>query len=186
MNKYIILTLATLFVGCSNTPDYPKDAYCAYMPKVADEHSSEFGSQGICGQFIDEDTIKIDPKHLKNIDFEGDDFAILYANSSSKGKRNVFYVKKSGKTIHTFFFDNGADYFHDGLARVIKKGKIGFINKKLEVVIEPKYDYADYFNNGKARICNGCSEKKDGEYSTMVGGKWGVIDTMGKLITPMK
>ena len=186
MNRYIILTLSTLFIGCSNTSNYPKDAHCAYMPKVADENSSEFSAQGVCGQFTDEDTIIIKPKHLKNMDFGEGNSTVLYANASSEGKRNVFYVTKSGKTIHTFFFDNGPDYFHDGLARVIKKGKIGFINENLEVVIEPKYDYAHYFQDGKARVCNGCTEKKEGEYSTMVGGKWGVIDTTGKLIEPMK
>ena len=186
MNRYILLTVTTLFVGCNNTPDYPKDAHCAYMPKVADEYSSEFSSQGICGQFIDEDTIKIDPKHLKNMDFGEGNVTVLYANASSEGKKNVFYISKLGKTIHTYFFDNGADYFHDGLARVIKKGKIGFINENLEVVIEPKYDYARFFENGKAKVCNGCSEKKDGEHSMMVGGKWGLIDTTGKLIEPIK
>ena len=186
MNRYIILTLTTLFMGCSSSSSYPKDAHCAYIPKVTGKEISQMGSQGVCGQFIDADTIKIDPEHLKKINFEGDSYAILYANASSKGKRNVFYVTTEGKTIHTFFFDNGADYFHDGLARVIKKGKIGFINHDLEVVIEPKYDYARFFENGKARVCNGCTEKKDGEYSMMVGGKWGIIDTTGKLIEPMK
>ena len=186
MNRYIILTLATLFVGCSNSSNYPKNAHCAYMPKVADEHSSEFSTQGVCGKFIDEDTIDIDPKHLKNMDFGEGNSTVLYANASSEGKRNVFYVSKSGKVVHTYFFDNGADYFHDGLARVIKKGKIGFINTKLEVVIEPKYDYARFFENGKAKVCNGCREKKDREHSMMVGGKWGLIDTTGKLIEPMK
>ena len=186
MNKYIILTLTTLFMGCSNTPDYPKDANCAYMPKVADEHSSEFSSQGICGKFTDEDTIVVNPKHLKNMDFGEGNYTTLYANASSEGKRNVFYVSKSGKVVHTYFFDNGADYFHDGLARVIKKGKIGFIDENLKVVIKPKYDFATPFKNGKARVCNGCREKKDGEHNIMVGGKWGTIDTIGKLIEPLK
>lgn len=36
-------------------------------------------------------------------------------------------------------------------------GKFGYINDKKEFVIPPKYDYADNFNEGMARIC--CNKK---------------------------
>ena len=187
MNKQIILTLTSLFVlGCSNTPNYPQDARCAYYPKMADENSSEFDAQGVCGKFTDEDTIVLDSKHFKNLNFDGSNYTTLYAKEGTEGKGKVFYVSKSGKVVHTFMWDNGADRFHDGLARVIKKGKFGFIDNKLEVVIEPEYDFARSFENGKAKVCNGCRKKQEGEHYMMVGGKWGVIDTTGKLIEPMK
>jgi hypothetical protein len=64
--------------------------------------------------------------------------------------------------------------------------KIGFINNKLEVVIEPRFDFAYPFENGKARVCNGCTKKQNGEHYMIVGGKWGVIDQSGKLISPIK
>jgi len=40
--------------------------------------------------------------------------------------------------------------------------------------------------NGKAKVCNGCTKQQDGEHYMMVGGKWGVIDTKGRIIEPLK
>jgi len=157
------------------------------MPKSGDtKYESEFSSQGKCGKFIDEDTIVIYPEHLKNIDFDDANFTTLYARDGKDGEKCVFYISKSGKAVRTFFFDNGADYFEEGLARTISKGKFGFINDNLEVVIKPQFDFAHPFRDGKARVCNGCIKKQEGEHSIMVGGKWGVIDHSGKLISPMK
>ena len=184
MYIYLTLPLTVLFIGC-NTPT-PKTATCAYMPKDDIKHSSEFSSQGECGKFIDEDTLVLYPKHFKNLNFDKSNFTTLYAKNGEDGERRVFYVSKSGKVVRTFFFDNGADYFEEGLARTLAKKKFGFINEKLEVVIEPRFDFAFPFENGKARVCNGCTQKQDGEHSMMVGGKWGIIDKNGRLISPMK
>jgi len=185
--RHTILIFTLLFIiNCSTKAQYPKDADCAYLPKITDEHSSEFDSQGICGKFIDEDTIKLDPKHFKNLNFDDANYTTLYTREVKDGEIKVFYVSKSGKIVHTFMWDNGADRFFDGLARVIKKGKFGFINDKLEIVIKPQYDFANSFKNGKAKVCNGCTKQQDGEHYMMVGGKWGVIDTKGRIIEPLK
>ncbi|HHC11454.1 MAG TPA: WG repeat-containing protein [Campylobacterales bacterium] len=185
--KYITLIFTILFiVSCSTKAQYPKDADCAYLPKITDENSSEFDSQGICGKFIDEDNIKLDPKHFQNLNFDDNNYTTLYTKEPKSRDIKVFYVSKSGKIVHTFMWDNGADRFIDGLARVIKKGKFGFINKKLETVIEPKYDFVESFKNGKARVCNGCTKQQDGEHYMMVGGKWGAIDKKGKIIEPFE
>ena len=178
---YLIVFLTIFFISCN--PLKSEVADCAYS-NSPDTH--EFTPQGECGKFRDEDTIVLYPQHLKNLYFGDANFTTLYARDGKDGKKCVFYVSKSGKAIRTFFFDNGADYFEEGLARTISKGKFRFINEKLEVVIEPRFDFAFPFENGKARVCNGCTKKRDGEHYMMVGGKWGVIDRSGKLISPMK
>ena len=59
--------------------------------------------------------------------------------------------------------------FSEGLARVEKDGKDGFINKKGEEVVKVgKYDKVEYFNEGMA-----CVEKD---------GKWGFINKKGEEI----
>jgi len=183
-NSLLITLILSTFTSCNTST--PKVARCAYMPKVDDNISSEFSAQGVCGTFSDEDTLVLYPKYFKNLNFNGSSLATIYVNKD--GEKSVFYVSQSGKVVRTFFFDNGADYFEEGLARTISKGKIGFINEKLEVVIEPVYDFASPFHNRKAKVCNGCTKKiyDGGEHWGMVGGKWGVIDTKGKLISPMK
>jgi hypothetical protein len=53
-----------------------------------------------------------------------------------------------------------------------KAGKYGYKNANGQVMIQPKYDNADYFNCGVATVSNG------GEYG--IGGWRGIIDTKGK------
>ncbi len=66
--------------------------------------------------------------------------------------------------------------------RTISKGKYGFMNDKLEIVIKPQFDFVYPFSDGKAQFCNGCKKESDGEeHSRMVGGKWGYVDKNGKI-----
>jgi hypothetical protein len=72
-----------------------------------------------------------------------------------------FRITKDGKTrIETVFHDNGADYYEEGLARFIErtpKGiKVGFYNKKGEIIIPARYDFAAPFRGGYALVANGC------------------------------
>ena len=101
-------------------------------------------------------------------------------------KAGMFYFNRSGLVRRALTYDNGPDYFSEGLARTIKNNKIGFFDKKLNVVIKPEYDFGFPFNNGKAIVCNECKKQKNGEYSTIVGGKWGIIDARGNIIVPIE
>jgi hypothetical protein len=97
----------------------------------------------------------------------------------------VFYFTKSGLARKTMYFDNGPDYFSEGLARTEWNGKIGFFDKKLSIVIEPRFDFAFPFHNGLAAVCNGCTQKKLGEHTVIVGGKWGAINVKGEIVVPI-
>jgi hypothetical protein len=63
-------------------------------------------------------------------------------------------------------------------------GKYGYKNKVGKIIIEPKYDYAEPFCEGLAKINMG-GIKPDG-YDDAIGGKWGYIDSKGKLVIPVK
>ncbi len=172
--KLGIALLAILFAGQLYAVN------CVYSPKdTKDKPSLGYVPQGNCGKIVG-DKLTINAQSLKKIDFSNDGLAWIIAD----GK--VFYVTSKGKTVRAFPFDNGADYFHDGLARTIAKGKVGYINKALDVVIKPQYDFAFPFKHGVAFVCNGCHIKKDIEHGSVVGGKWGVINKVGKIIIPIK
>ena len=94
----------------------------------------------------------------------------------------IFYFTKSGLARKALNFDNGPDYFSNGMARTERNGKIGFFDKKLSIVIEPRYDFAYPFKNGISIVCLGCIRKKDGEHTKIVGGKWGAINIKGEII----
>ena len=100
--------------------------------------------------------------------------------------RNLYFVDRSGKTARAFYFDNGPDPFVEGLARTVRDGKMGFVNSELVEVVEPRWDFAEPFADGFARVCLGCAERRDGEHAVMVGGKWGVIDRSGTVVVPVE
>ncbi len=102
-------------------------------------------------------------------------------------KKGWLYINEKGDSlVRPFVFDNGPDYFSEGLARYVEKKKIGFVNQKIEVVIPAKYDFVRPFSEGKAAVCKGCKFRKTGEHTKVVGGKWGYIDTIGKVVIPIK
>lgn len=64
------------------------------------------------------------------------------------------------------------DCLSDGLARIERDGKYGFIDNTGQVVIPPKYDLAWDFSEGLARVSQ--------------NGKAGFIDNTGKVVIPLK
>ena len=130
-----------------------------------------------CAYEDENGSIVIRDVHLKNMLFDNNNLASVYFKDT-----DIVYVNRRGKTARVLYFDNGADYFKEGLARTIKDGKIGFIDKNLDVVIRPKFDFAFPFSDGVAVVCNGCYFVSDGEHSGVVGGKWGYIDNNGVAI----
>jgi hypothetical protein len=96
---------------------------------------------------------------------------------------NYAYIDWDGNVIRRAYpFDNGPDYFKEGLARYLKDEKIGFMNEDLEVVIPAQFDGAHFFEDGFARVCSGCKKVQNGEYFSLKGGCWGRVDKEGKII----
>jgi len=113
---------------------------------------------------------------LKTLDFKGKELVAVPI------RKHWYYVHKSGKKIRTLTYDNGPDKFKDGLARTRYRGKIGFFNRNLEMILKPVYDFAFPFYKGKAEICTGCKELQEGEQSMLDGGEWKKIDREGLII----
>lgn len=98
----------------------------------------------------------------------------------------LFYFQKFGMARRTINYDNGPDYFQEGLARTSWEGKIGFFNKQLKIVIPPSFDFAFPFQSGFSLVCNGCRKEVDGEHKKVVDGKWGFISKSGEIVVPIK
>ncbi|MDR1689046.1 MAG: WG repeat-containing protein [Clostridiales bacterium] len=80
------------------------------------------------------------------------------------------------------------DSFHEGLARVEKDGKCGFIDETGKLVIPLKYDadrWDSYFSDGLALVYVGGSYIEASQ-RIMEGGKCGFIDRSGKIVIPLK
>ncbi len=80
------------------------------------------------------------------------------------------YIDTNGKVLKKKFDWFSEHFTPDGLCivRDYKTEKCGFINKKGEYVIKPKFDEVDEFSEGLARV--------------KVDGKYGYIDYNGKMV----
>jgi hypothetical protein len=93
------------------------------------------------------------------------------------------YINAKGEIVlRPFVLDNGPDCFSEGVARFVSDGKLGFFNQSGKVVIEPGFDFAWPFSEGRAVVCQGCTEEAEGEYHVVTGGKWGFIDKRGVIV----
>ena len=97
--------------------------------------------------------------------------------------RGWAYINEKGKVvIRPFIFDNGPDYFREGLARFEVDGKFGFFDRKGKVVIPPRFDFALPFQEGLSAVCMGCKKEKHEEHDFWAGGKYGYINRKGEIV----
>ena len=106
-----------------------------------------------------------------------------------QNEKNAFgyvYDKKGNFLYRPFFYDNGADYFSEGVRRFVKNGKVGFVDRNGTVIIKPEHDFVSSFNYGYAAFCDGCDwEKTEDEHKAIVGGTWGMMNFKGEIVQPI-
>jgi len=152
---------------------------CWYHAKLTQNNQqAEFSQYNNCANINTDKQLKINPRHLNHIEFAPDNLAVVSFNGQ------FFYLNQEGHSIQVVSYDNWADDFNNGLARTQINGKIGYIDRKLELIIPADYDWGFPFNNGQATVCIGCKFKSMGEHKYVTGGLWGVIDVTGNLIKP--
>ncbi len=176
------MLLVVLLLGAGTVLAMDQMPICVYLERATDQNPTpEIQSHGSCAIIQPDGSPTIHPDHLAAIDF-GDDVAPALVGDQ------WYYVTPDGRTAPVIPFDNGADPFHEGLARTSSAGKIGFIDKTLRVVIPPRYDFAWPFENGRSLVCMGCKpgEPDSDGHGPVVGGEWGVIDSAGRAVIPIR
>jgi len=130
--------------------------------------------------------------YLVRLRYDRDGLAsVLLMDQTSKQKSQWHYVRRGVIPVPVESMDNGPDYFGDGLARSRVGGKIGYIDRKLNLVIPATFDGAYPFKDGIAVVCTGCTVVFDktvteGERSWYEGGQWGRIDRRGRVVSPFR
>jgi WG containing repeat len=117
--------------------------------------------------------------------------SVLLWDGIDPRKFQWFYVRRGVIPVPVESMDNGPDYFEDGLARSRVGGKIGYIDRKLNLVIPATYDGAYPFRDGVAVVCTACTYVSDstateGERGWYEGGQWGRIDRKGRVVSPFR
>ena len=120
---------------------------------------------------------------------EGENNTIFFDASLADKKKveknswGVVFDRKGNLLYQPYSYDNGADYFSEGLRRLVKNGKVGFADRNGKIIIEAEHDFVSPFNYGYAAFCDGCDwEKTNDEHRSIVGGKWGVMNIKGQTV----
>lgn len=99
------------------------------------------------------------------------------------GMSFFFVACGSAGSVSAYKYDNGDDYFSDGLQRIVDKdGRIGFRDSVGKIVIAPQYAFAFPFKDGYAKVTDSGHQEavdKRGEYHRWVSDSWYYIDTDG-------
>jgi hypothetical protein len=171
--KILLLGFFSLLISTLCFADVP----CGYSGK----HDEGIEFYKSCGQ-IKGDQILLTAPHMENIVFEENGLACIMV-----GGGTVFYINQQGQSRRVVFNDNGCDYFEEGLARGYENGKMIYMDKNLNVVLRPDFEWLSPFDYDHAIVCNGPFETiQDGEHSLMKNGKCGLIDKKANLVVDAK
>lgn len=140
-------------------------------------HEGEYYEHGVKAGYIDTkgDTIIPLGKYLYCFTDTFKRFAIVFNN-----QRKCFAIdQKENFLYEVFWYDNGPDIIQEGFFRIIKDGKIGYANTEGQIVIQPHFDCAFPFNEGKAKVSYDCETLPSGEYKRWESEEWFYIDSEG-------
>ncbi|MFT5822338.1 MAG: hypothetical protein ACI8ZM_003594 [Crocinitomix sp.] len=110
------------------------------------------------------------------------DYGIVRQKQKNGYYKRIGINNRGEYLFDVYIFDNSSDYTVEGRFRIKKDGKIGFANEKGEIVIEPQFECAGYFQNGKARVTYKCTLVPNGEYHSVKNATWFYIDRDGNVV----
>lgn len=187
----ITLVLLTLFSckgtepGVNKTKEYSNvdTIYTDYLVRFSDDSDSSdgttYGYRNLQGDIII-------PKGKYNNCFTDTfkNFAFVFDDKLTNSKV-VAIDRNENILFDVYMFDNGPDWLEDGLFRIVRNGKIGYADKNGVIVIEPKFECAEQFEDGIARVALDCmlvKDKSDSEHSGMESDSWFYIDKKGNKV----
>jgi len=144
----------------------------------------EYLQYGVSVAFVNENSDTIMPfgKYV----YYGTDTLEFYANviehpNDSTYGRQIAIDRNQNILFDIVMFDNGHEPFNEGLTRVLRNGKMGYANKFGQIVIPCEYDYAKWFENGKAEVTYNAKEYFDlDEHRRVESDEWFIIDKKGQ------
>ena len=150
---------------------------------VTDE---EYLQYGVRIAFVNENNDTIIP--FGKYAYYGTDTLEFYANviehpNDSTYGRQIAIDRNQNILFDIVMFDNGPEPFNENLTRVLRNGKMGYANKFGQIIIPCEYDYAKWFENGKAVVTYNAKEYFDlDDHKRVESDEWFVIDKKGKKI----
>lgn len=180
-NLSISLIFSLFFLSCAHRAPQTPPSVSETKVVVAPLKLTPFEQNGAFGYQDPQGNMVIPPKYKMAHDFNSSGIAAVL------DEKGWTYINDKGENlVRPFYFDNGPDYFIEGLARFEANGKMGFFDESGQIVIPAKFDFVGPFSAGLARFCMGCQIRpmKGGDshdnHTELVGGHWGIINSQGK------
>jgi hypothetical protein len=176
MNRRYIIWIGLIFIWAFPVHgDISAEGRKCWLP------AQDFKEVSDCIKLSKNGQLFIASRYLRQLSFEKNGLAVVYSE-----KEGWMYVNRKGRVIISGVaaMDNGADVFHDGLVRFSQNKKWGFADEKGKVIIPAIYDCAFNFENGLAKVNQGCEIKcvdQECEHFYFSGGEWFYINTKGEI-----
>ena len=156
----------------------PADTVATSVASIDSSETSETSVPSVTPAAVDMSVFAIAPTYDYASEFSADGYAIV---TYSAGPDTVYsFIDMEGNEVPQVFFENFiqgplyywkeyGDFGANGFVWIERDGLWGFVNRKCEVVVEPKYDGAMPFS-------------ADGIAGFKMNGKWGFINETGKIV----
>ncbi len=151
-------------------------AGCMYYSVVQGEGTTV--RRDHCGHPHQTAGASLTPETIETLHFDEDDLGCVVFSSE-----DAYLVHRDGRTAHVPYTDARCASFEEGLSITRLDGRQAYIDKHLNMVLDPGFEQLGYFEEGYAKVCNGpFAIKQIGEKTRMTGGQCGMIDRSGKLV----
>ena len=190
----LIFGMITIF-SCRKYIDKETTNYHYFDKQISDTISTEklkavtnekYLQYGVKVAFVNENNDTIIP--FGKYAYYGTDTLEFYANvieypNDSAYGRQIAIDRNQNILFDLVMFDNGPEPFNENLTRVLRNGKMGYANKFGQIIIPCEYDYAKWFENGKAEVTYNAKEYFDlDDHKRVESDEWFVIDKKGNKI----
>ncbi|SMF01529.1 WG repeat-containing protein [Pseudobacteriovorax antillogorgiicola] len=151
---------------------------CLYQNEAREQsHESQ------CGTIDRNGKISLNKANLEKVRFQ-DGLTCLWVKKRQKWSN--YYLNEAGQMKEVYSYDNGCDYFQEGLARTHVNGKLAYMNRDLDIKLETAYDWGAPFSSGAAKVCNDVVWETKGEHKSMTSANCVMIDKNGRLSSAAK
>lgn len=173
-----------LLMAASAAHAAPKPHYsCSYWDKKTDNVETLDN----CAAVKEGKLVFLPELFAKTRDVDGMSWVGLYDYTREAGLPDAdYYVRSANNYLSVVHFDNGPDWFVEGLVRSRQNGKVGYWDDSFHNRIAAQFDYAWQFNEGKALVCIACKPQREGEHTALGGGEWYYIDKNGQRVSEIK
>lgn len=148
---------------------------CWYRDK---DREGSYIHSDYCGLVRESEIVYLAPEWMENVYFD------LHGLSCVKfGRELWFWVRRDGTSMRVPMWDNGCAYFQEGLTVAEVGDRQVYIDKSLQIILDPGFASLGPFEEGYAKVCNGPFEyEENGEHSRRTGGACGRIGGSGRLV----